>query len=104
MANYNETDVTGTEWQRCYGVSIANPLEGPKFVQFAEERVFNLTTGQVSQCVAGCQVQYEPAAQFDVLDPSTGQPTGQKMTHAELYKILYSLYMDTASKRDNAGA
>jgi hypothetical protein len=37
-----------------------------------------------------------------MLNPETGEATGATVTHAELYAILFSLYMQTAVERDGA--
>lgn len=47
-----------------------------------------------------CGLAFDAEAAVDILDPQTGQPTGQTFTHADLYKMLFSLYMDAAKKRD----
>ena len=43
---------------------------------------------------------FDLEADFPLLDPVTGMPTGQTMTNAGLYQALFSLYMQTATRRD----
>lgn len=104
MPNYHESTVTGTSWQRCHTVTIRNPLDGAKKIEFAEERVIALDGEDMRTWVVGCERLFVPGEQFKILNPETNQPTGQVMTHAQLYQALYSLYMQTALERDAATA
>jgi hypothetical protein len=101
MTNYKQNDITGTEWQRCQLVSISNPLSGPKYALFSEERVASTGTWSVTKEVPGCRKAFAPDGTFPLLDPTTNLPTGTSMTHTDLYVALYSLYMQTAMERDS---
>jgi hypothetical protein len=46
---------------------------------------------------------FDPVAGlFPLVNPETGEPLGQTMTHAQLYVALHSLYMHLAQERDAA--
>lgn len=102
MADYKESGLTGTQWQRCKMVTINNPLVGPKTVFFDEERVISLGDQNLKQPVAGCSKNFAANGSFSLLDPNTNLPTGNTMSHTDLYNALYSLYMQTAWERDTA--
>lgn len=102
MPDYKQAELTGTEWQRCNLLSVSNPLGGTPEIVFSEERVVSLATGAITQFTEGCRKQFSAAESFPLLDPATNAPTGQTLTHGELYVALYSLYMQTAAERDAA--
>lgn len=102
MPNYNESTVSGTSWQRCHTVTVRNPLGGTPKIEFAEERVIALEGEDMRTWVAGCEKNFSPSETFPLLDTQTNQPTGQTMSHADLYQALHSLYMQTARERDTA--
>lgn len=112
MPNYRETSLTGTSWVRCRAVTITNPLtgtgelnlhtqsiEGPT-AYFQEEKVVVMDGGQMRQDVGACQQAFLPDGEIALRNPDTGELTGTTATHAQLYAILFSLYMQTALARD----
>jgi hypothetical protein len=99
MPNYKQTTVSGESWQRCYSVTMRNPLEGAKQVVFAEETVVDVGGQQTRFPATGCFQAFDADGEFPLLDPVTGLQVGTA-THAQVYALLYSLYMDTAAKRD----
>lgn len=107
MPNYQESQVDGTKWRRCERIEIANPSapETPR-ITFFERDVIGIDGNVVG--VAGnapnaaLSVQYDQNAVIDLYDPETLEPTGQTITHAQLYVMLFSAYMTTAVARDNA--
>jgi hypothetical protein len=105
MSNYNETTITGTGWQRCHTVQIANPTLGIKSIYFQEELVYNVGLAQpLSTYIGGCGTMFAPDNTFSLLDVQTGEPSGSTMTHEQLYQAIYSLYMQTAKARDEEAA
>lgn len=105
MSNYNEQAVSGTEWRRSKRIVINNPLDGQREVRFDEESVLRTETGlTTSQAHGYLTSPYAPAAVIDIYNPETGQPTGQTITQAEAYGILFSAYMTAATARDTAAA
>lgn len=102
MPNYNQTNVSGTQWQRCHTVKITNQLNLAKKIEFEEEKVIDLDGKYFHDWTVGCSKEFSDTGEFSILNLETGQPTSETMTHAQLYQALYSLYMQTAQERDNA--
>lgn len=102
MADYQETSVAGTMWRRAKMINIWNPLDGAPRVCFTEEDVVKLADGKVitSGDSTFINANYEAAKSFNIIDPITGQPTGQAMTQEQLYGLVYSLYRSLALERD----
>lgn len=101
MANYNETTGPGTMWTRCYKIVIENPYLGlTKKAQFFDENVVVINNRIVQSQNRLIQKTFDPSASIQMLDPATNQPTGETVTHQELYNILYSLYIASAVERD----
>jgi len=114
MANYKETNLSGVSWLRCRAVTINNPLPGMgefdhltqqhlgPVSYFQEEKVISIDGVQSVMDVGACRKVFNPTDTIPLLDPETGLPTGTTVTQGELYVILYSLYMQTATERDAA--
>jgi len=100
MANYKQSNLSGQEYQRCYAVSISNPLDATKQMGFAEEKIYVFNDTTINKMVPGCGVVYNPTATFPIIDPVTGEPTGATATQSQVYQMLYSLYIQTATGRD----
>lgn len=102
MADYKEATIAGTMWRRAKMINIWNPLQGTPRLCITEEDVVRLANDQVIQSgdASFINVDFDASATFAVLDPTTGAPTGATMSQAEVYAIIYSLYMDLAAKRD----
>lgn len=100
MANYKETPVSGTKWQRCRQVVIDNPIGGAPYVTFNEEQVVNLGDESFIRNVQGMKVDFVQDEVINLLDPVTGAPTGETMTQGKLYQAFYSLYIAKALARD----
>jgi hypothetical protein len=49
---------------------------------------------------AGITLDFDPARVIPLLNPSTGQPTGDETTYGAVYAILYSAYIAAAQERD----
>lgn len=103
MADYKESSVNGTSWQRAVRVVVENPYGGVSSINFVEEKAINLGDRVITQPIANLSCPFDPQATFPGLDPSTGLPVGRDITHAEVYALLYSLYMNLATARDGAG-
>ena len=100
--NYREQTETGTSWRRCHEVHIYNPLDGTKTVRMDEQDVVTFNGKTVSMNVGYIAKEFDPSGAITLLDPETGQPTGETMPQAALYQALYSLYMQCATERDGA--
>lgn len=109
MPNYKETTAAGTAWTRCNAITISNRIEGSKLfplepmpaAHFYEERVVSVE-GAVSVCadIGRISKAFNPTDTITLLDPVTGEATGETATHGALYGILFSLYIQTAQERD----
>lgn len=100
--NYREQTETGTSWRRCHEVHIYNPLDGAKTVRMDEQDVVSFNGKTVSMNAGYIAKEFDPSGVIALLDPETGQPTGETMPQAALYQALYSLYMQCATERDGA--
>lgn len=100
MANYKEQTVQGESWQRCYSITIDNPLNETPVATFREETVVKVGNNTLKQPVTACTLIFNSAETFEVVDPTTGISTGTSLTHEDLYKFIYSLYIKTAKARD----
>jgi len=102
MANYQETQVTGTKWQRCNQVLINNPYNTTPAVAFKEETVVVLDSGVFIQSQSGLACDFDPQGVINLRDPATGALTGQTMSQQDVYVALYSMYLQLAEQRDQA--
>lgn len=103
MADYNETTVTGSAWQRCCQVVVDNRRGVTPSIRFDEERLTALSDGDtVRRALGALTVPYDATAVVELRDPNTGETTGETITHAEIYAILYSAYLGAALARDAA--
>lgn len=102
---YQNTAVTGESWLRAKRIVIDNPLNGIPSVKFVEERVVNLEGGEQyfrDQGVLERQfTEGQMGHEIPLLDPETGEPTGQAVTYGEAYNLLFSTYIHFADLRDN---
>jgi hypothetical protein len=102
MADYQEAPVTGTSYVRANSVLLENPKNGAKNIIFAEERWYDLGDGtSVTAQLGQLATPFDPAGEIVVLDPVTGVPTGATVTQGEVYALIYSFYIQEATKRDN---
>ena len=106
--NYKETTATGTSWVRCRAITVTNPFQeqvmdhtvSPPTAYFTEEKVVNLDGLKMLMPAGSCAKEFENTALIPILNPVTGVATGETATHAALYTLLFSLYMQTATERD----
>lgn len=103
--NYQYTTVTGESWLRAKRIVIDNPLNVIPSIKFVEERVVNIEGGEqyfrdqgVLEVVA---TESNMANEIPLLDPETGESTGQVVTYGEAYNLLKSAYIHFADLRDN---
>lgn len=102
MIEYKQSALAGTKWQRCNRVNIVNDYNSTPYIIFGEEELINLGDSYFSnqpkynQCIHN----FNPLSNIILRDPTTGNLTGSTMTHAELYQAMYSLYIETATRRD----
>lgn len=101
---YQPSAVSGSEFTRCYQIVIDNRYGAAPEVVYQEERVLVVDSGPDRHWPIGhCRAAYDPLAEIPVLDPATGLPTGETATQGQLYALIYSAYLATATARDTAG-
>lgn len=100
MPDYKESAVAGVRWHRFRRITIDNPRAGIPTVTCAEEQVLSAGGVEHRQDVGAMAFRFDPAAVFPVLDPETGEPTGQIATGAQVYALIYSYVMAEAARRD----
>lgn len=102
---YRLATVSGEEYTRCYQVVIDNPLHAAPAATFFEQRVLDSGSGPALAFPAGqCALPYDPGMVIAIRDPETGLPTGQTLTAAQVYGVVYSAYLHAALERDAAGS
>lgn len=100
MANYKETAVTGSEYTRCCEVHIYNPRDRAPNVSFVEQRITALGDRTLETYAGQIDMPFDPAKEIDVIDPETNEPTGAVVTLADVYRLIYSVYLQEAIDRD----
>jgi hypothetical protein len=104
MANYKEQSEAGQSWQRAHHVAINNRFGELPVVTFAEETAailsgagfFAKPAGAITKQIANF------GESFPLINPLTGEPTGQSMSYFEMQQAIYSAYIYEAAKRDAA--
>lgn len=100
MPDYKESAVAGVQWHRFRRITIDNPRLGVPTVTCLEEQVLSVDGVEQRRDVGSLAFRFDPAAEFPVLDPETGEPTGQTATGALVYALIYGYVMVEAAKRD----
>lgn len=99
---YKESRVAGTKYTRCHTMSISNPRDSAPFVRFEEEVVVLGDSETISSPIGGFGVLYDnPDKLIPIRDPQTYSLTGQSITYAQLYAMLFSAYWAAAAERDS---
>ena len=98
--NYNESNVTGSEYTRCNGIRITNPIGMTPSVVFSEERATLLTGRTMTEQAGEISLAFDPSKVITLVNPETLEPTGQTTTYGAVYGILFSAYLNAAQERD----
>lgn len=98
-ANLNETTAPGKTWTRCTSITIANQVSGTPSVMFVEATVAEVGSLKLEQLSGSFSAEFSPSSAIPMRDPETGELTGESVTQAHLYDVLYSLYMQKALER-----
>ena len=104
MSNYNEKSLSGVKWTRSHKIVIDNPYIGTPSITFYEQDVVsspdipNVSIVPTQTILTKNYVQGEA---IDIIDPTTGLPTGETISSDTLYATIYSLYIKVATERDN---
>lgn len=101
MPNYNETPINaGSRWNRATRVVIDNKYGVTPTIDFVEEMAMSDGQEVLVKPLGRLSIPFDPAATIDLVNPETGEPLGQTMTHAQMYVALHSLYIQLATARD----
>lgn len=102
MPNYQETQLSGTSYQRCRLVEIRNPYLQTPTVTFSEARINNVGDRVLrEEPSAPIHIGYDPATVIQSYDPETLEPVeGADFTMGEVYAMLFSAYIHFAKARD----
>ena len=103
MAEYQQTDVTGSQYQRGRSLYFENPLGVAPSLLVREERVINLANRQILEPAGEIRKTVDDlSVQFALRDPESGEETGEQLTFQDVYVALYSVYWHLANERDVA--
>lgn len=101
MANYRESTISGTQYVRCAGIEVVNHYGKLPRVIFREERVRVFGEDDVvRESVGQIEMPYDGSRTIPLVNPATGEPTGQTVTWQDMYVMLYSAYLAEALDRD----
>ena len=103
MPDYNQSELTGTSWQRCKMVNIANPHSGVPRVRLDEEVVAIAGDKSFYEHAGAIEFDFDPGLSIPLRNPQTGNLIpGVTMSGLDVYVALYSLYILKAHERDAA--
>jgi hypothetical protein len=91
MPTYEQTPVSGVEYPRAYAIEINNRYGVTPSVTFHLEALTLLGDRTLSRGLPSVTCEFDPEAIIPILGTDDGTPTGDSVTHADLYQILFSL-------------
>ena len=100
MADYKETTIDGTAWQRAGQIVIENTYEGLPVVQYVEESALKIGEQVYRNRVGVLQYTVDPLAVIELRDPETLELTGDSIPVALVHQALLSDYINRAEERD----
>lgn len=100
MADYKQSEVSGSQWQRCWGVYIQNLMNSTPVITLREEQVTVVGDQTFTKDMGQMTMNFDPTASIELLDTTTGDPTGSSISMLDMYQALWSLYMAKAVERD----
>lgn len=100
MADYRQSQVSGTKWRRCCGIDVYNPFGKQGQVNFREQDLVLIDDKAVQIGTGNIATQVDMKKTFPLINPETGEATDKFVSHAEVYVILYSAYLAEAAERD----
>jgi hypothetical protein len=98
--NYQESNITGTQWRRAHTAVLYNYYGHVPSIQFSEESVLEVEGQAFRKETEVLAASYNPEGVIALRNPETDELTGQTLSHPEFYAILYSLYRQLADERD----
>lgn len=102
MSKYIETPLSAAAYQRCRKITIWNPFMETPTVQFEEEQIIKRANNTLLHDDVGTITKLinKFDETFPVYDPVTQVKTGQDASIAQLYALIWSVYMNEAISRD----
>ena len=102
MADYKQATVSGTLWQRASQIIFNNPINGMPGVEFQEEQAVTVGDQTITNKVGNLHANFDnPMGTFNLINPMDGTVIGTAH-YQDVYVMVYSLYLDLATKRDAA--
>lgn len=90
----NQQPVAGESYTRSPQVVIDNRMGRTPTITFHREMVLGTAGGSVMcQPMAPNVLAFDPQASVPVINPETGEPTGDTVTHGEIYALLFSAFV-----------
>ena len=102
MADYKETTINGTAWQRAQLIIMSNHLGQLPTVTYQEEQILALDGGNVQRPAGQLSYTIDPLAEIELVDVETLLPTGETIPVALVHQALFSDYINRAKARDEA--
>lgn len=103
MADYNESTVSGSSWQRTFRIVIDNPHGLPPTINYSEEKVVAVNgSPAIKQYVGDLTGPIDLSGTIALRDPDTLELTGETVPIALVHLALFSDYINRAVDRDNA--
>ena len=76
MADYKETSISGTAWQRAQMIIISNHLGQLPTVTYQEEAIISLDDGHIQKPLAAFGYQIDPIGEIELVDMENLKKTG----------------------------
>jgi len=90
----HQTSLTGESYTRCHQIVIDNRMNAIPVISYHQELVFADQAGAVSKMpTTVCVSEFDPDAEIAVINPETGEETGDTVTQGELMTLIYSAYI-----------
>lgn len=103
VANYNPSTASGVTWVRCNAVHIVNEYGKTPIIRFNEEKILTIGDEVVTKLSPSSAVVFDAEnGVVPLVNPETNLPTGETVTHMQIYQILHSAYLQAAMARDAA--
>ncbi len=105
MADYKQTTVAGTLWNRFGRIEIDNTRNGVPSIVCAEQSVIILGSNEIVKEVGTLRFDFDATAEFPILDPVTNTVQNDDWLEAlpkgmRTYVLIYSYVLSQASLRD----
>jgi len=104
MANFNQTNVTGTAYQRSPQIVINNQLGQLPSISFVREQIVDIGGDKLNKSLSTVTKVFMPEnadTEFQLYNPQTGEEIeGETATYSDVYALIYSLFIVLATEQD----